>query len=131
MELQQPQVSIASTPESRDDLASAPLGALNTDDYSVAYGEPLSRTLDLNTWHPGADLLEMYERLQREVADAVRLETELQASIRRNIFPYLRAEGRPNAPKEAGVYRASTSDVEAVHLKLLFNGGVEACYVFQ
>lgn len=98
---------------------------LSPDDYEVAHGERLIQTLDLDTWHAGADLVEMYERLEREVAEAVRKENQYQRQIRKEIFPRLRM--RPGAPTGAGVYRVTLRDVEEVHRKLLFNGAVEAC----
>ena len=105
--------------------ASGDQPALAGDEYEVAHGERLSETLDLNTWHLGADLVEMYARLEREIADAVRQESELQQRIRQEIFPRLR--GREGAPADAGVYKAPLKKLEDVHMKLLFNGGVEAC----
>jgi hypothetical protein len=95
------------------------------DDYRAVHGEELSRTLDLDTWRAGADLVEMYSRLEREVADAVREERRVQKQIRQKIFPLLRT--RERAPKGAGVYQVPLSRLEEVHRKLLFNGGVEAC----
>ena len=99
--------------------------ALAGDEYEVAHGERLSETLDLGTWHLGADLVEMYTRLEREIADAVRQENEFQQRIRQEIFPRLR--GREGAPADAGVYKAPLKKLEDIHMKLLFNGGVEAC----
>ena len=99
--------------------------ALTSNEYEVAHGEKLSETLDLDTWRPGADLVEMYERLEREIAEAVRQEGGYAKRIRAEIFP--RLKGRLGAPPGAGVYRASVEKLEDVHAKLLFNGGVEAC----
>lgn len=94
-------------------------------EYLAAHGEELSQTLDLSTWRAGADLVEMYLRLEREVADAVREERSFQEQIRGQIFP--RIATRQGAPKLAGVYRVIPDHLEEVHRKLLFNGGVEAC----
>lgn len=99
--------------------------ALTADEYEAAHGEKLSQTLDLDTWRPGADLVEMYTRLEKEVAEAVRKETEYQKLIRKEIFPLLRT--RVGAPRWAGVYRVTIDQLEDVHSKLLFNGAVEAC----
>lgn len=98
---------------------------ISGNDYELATGESLSRTLDLDTWHPGADLMEMYERLSKEVAEAVKEESRFQKQIRAEIFPLL--SSRSGAPSGAGVYRVSAKQLETVHRKLLFNGGVEAC----
>lgn len=99
--------------------------ALGTDDYELATGERLSKTLDLNTWHPGVDLGEMYARIEREVSDAVRKENIYQKEIREKIFPYLRT--REGAPAGAGVYKTDLPSLIKVHNQILFNGGVEAC----
>lgn len=94
-------------------------------DFESAFGEPLERTLDLDTWRPAAELANMYERVQREVSDAVRHETDMHRQIRERIFPLLRS--RPGKPKAGGLFRATTEEIETVHSRLLFNGGVEAC----
>lgn len=98
---------------------------ITKNEYEASYGESLTKTLDLNTWHPGADLMEMYERLRREVSEAVKEEKRIQKQIREKIFP--RLSTRPDAPPGAGVYKVSITQVEDIHKKLLFNGGVEAC----
>src|SRR5882672_2929304 len=51
---------------------------LTASDYELAHGEKLAATLDLDTWRPGADLVQMYERLANEIQDAVRQETLMQ-----------------------------------------------------
>lgn len=98
---------------------------LTGDDYLESHGERLSTTLDLETWHPGANLIEMYQRLASEVEIAVREERDFIKSIRERIFPKL--SSREGAPTEAGVYAVQPSDLERVHRQLLFNGGVSAC----
>jgi len=99
--------------------------SMSASEYRVAHGEELTHTLDLSTWRAGADLVEMYLRLEREVADAVREERTFQEQIRTEIFPHIAT--RPRAPTAAGVYRVTPERLEDVHRKLLFNGGVEAC----
>ena len=99
--------------------------AVDASDFQSAYGEPLENTLDLDTWRPGAELATMYERVQAEVSHAVRQESQMHREIRDRIFPLLKS--RPQAPVDAGVYRTSIEQVETIHSRLLFNGGVEAC----
>ncbi|HEY8475658.1 MAG TPA: hypothetical protein VIN09_02180, partial [Chloroflexota bacterium] len=94
-------------------------------DFLETFGEPLDRTLDLDTWRPGQDLGELYQRLEAAVRRAVALEEASVAEMRRRIFAWLR--GRPGAPPGAGVYRVSPERLEQIHRGLLFNGGVEAC----
>ena len=102
-----------------------PIANIQDPEFEAAYGEPFSRTLDLNTWQPGENLLELYERLEAEVAQAVAQEDRIREVIRREVFP--RIAEAPGAPKGAGVYQATSRDLERVHRGLLFNGGVEAC----
>lgn len=99
--------------------------ALSADGYELATGEPLKTTLDLNTWHPGVDLGEMYTRIEQEVAEAIHKENMYQREIRDKIFPYLRT--REGAPVGAGVYKTDVTNLIKIHNQILFNGGVEAC----
>jgi hypothetical protein len=99
---------------------------LSGDEYEQAYGERLSRTLDIETWQPGADLIEMYAHLEREVAAAVRSEGELQKVVRDELFPYLLT--RPQAPAVAGRFVVPIERLQEEHRKLLFNGGIEASF---
>lgn len=119
-----PNHPVTSTPPEAQ-ISEAELPAVQASDFAVAFGESLEQALDLNTWRPGSELASMYERLQSEVADAVRRENELHREIRRRIFPLL--ETRPGSPIGAGVYQTTVEQVETVHSQLLFNGGVEAC----
>ncbi len=98
---------------------------VSSDEYKAAHGESLTETLDLETWQPGADLMQMYAKLEEEVAEAVRKESEYQKAIREKIFGRLRT--RPGAPPGAGVYHISSQRLQEVHQKLLFNGAIEAC----
>lgn len=92
-------------------------------EFEAAYGEPLGRTLDLDTWRSGEDLALLYGRLEREIAEAVRQETGVRDRIREEVFPLLR--DRPGAP--TGVWQATATEIEQVHRGLLFAGRVEAC----
>ncbi len=111
-----------------DGMAATPEAVVPTfgdGEYEVSFRESLSTTLDLDTWHPGVDLGEMYARLENEVAEAVRKENIYQQEIRKKIFPYLRT--REDAPPGAGVYKVAVPQLIQVHNQILFNGGVEAC----
>lgn len=99
--------------------------ASNLPEFEEAYGEPLSRTLDLDTWLLGEDLAEMYGRLEREIADAVAMEDSYRRTIRKEVFTKIKSS--PGAPYNAGIYQAKREDLERIHKGLLFNGGVEAC----
>lgn len=95
------------------------------DDFQAAFGESLDRTLDLDTWRPGADLVAMYERLEQEIASAVEQEDRIRERVRAELFPYVFK--RPTAPQGAGCYRVTLQMLERVHRGLLFTGAVEAC----
>jgi hypothetical protein len=94
-------------------------------EFTAEFGEPLDRTLDLNTWTRGEDLSGVFERLDREVADAVRQEDEIRKHVRERVLPVIAA--RKGAPPQAGVCQATVSQIRAVQENVLFNGGVEAC----
>lgn len=109
---------------SQEALIDAP-PEITEEEFSAGFGERLSQTLDLSTWKAGEDLAEVYSRVASEVRDAVAQEEMVRAEIRKHVFPQL--SGYPGAPKGAGVYAASPSDLQRMHQGLLFNGGVEAC----
>ena len=98
---------------------------IQNEEFQDAYGEPLTKTLDLETWRPGEDLGALYEQLEAQVHEALKLEAPLKDAIRRDLFP--RITTRHGAPRDAGVYQASVHNIEHTHRALLFNGAVEAC----
>lgn len=98
---------------------------VESDVFQQHYGEPLAKTLDLDTWKPGEDLSELYGRLETEVREALVKEKQLRERVREIVFPLLST--RPNRPTSAGVYQPSVELVQRVHNGLLFNGAVEAC----
>jgi hypothetical protein len=94
-------------------------------DFETAYGEPFSRTLDIDTWTQGEDLGATYARIEEEVAAALAQESDRRAKVREVIFPWLKSA--PDAPPNAGNYQATAAELERIHRGLLFNGQVEAC----
>jgi hypothetical protein len=94
-------------------------------EFHESFGEDIRRTLDLSTWRSGSDLVQEYDRIEREVREAAEHELGWQQEIRRRVFPVI--ETRRDAPKNAGVYRADQDLIRQVHNDLLFCGGVEAC----
>ncbi|MDB5306942.1 MAG: hypothetical protein JWO38_1144 [Gemmataceae bacterium] len=103
---------------------SRPTHGTSSEAFRESFGEPLTAVLDLHSWRPGIDLVQEYARLEQEVAEAVEFEGEMQAEVRRVVFPQLAAAR--GAPAEAGHYRDVTpAEVELTHRGLLFNGGVQ------
>ncbi len=93
-------------------------------DYRDSFGEDLQGVLDIDTWKPG-DLGREYRRIEREVRDAVRQESDYQRRIRRRVFLHI---GNPaTGPKGGGVFTARQELLARIHSGLLFNGGVEGC----
>lgn len=93
--------------------------------FRQAFGESVASALDLNTWQPGPNLQDLYERLEAEVQKAVGEERSFRSRTRAMVLPKLRT--RPEAPPGAGVYQVTMDQLARVHKGLLFNGGVEAC----
>lgn len=108
-----------------DNLIDETAPIISEESFAAAYGEPLEKTLNIESWQSGGDLEGLYQRLEAEVAGAIANENALRETIRRELFPRLRT--RPGAPAGAGCYRATLDDLRYVHRALLFNGVVEAC----
>ena len=108
---------------SQEDVVGPP--TTDSDEFRTGFGEPLENTLDLKTWHHGEDLANLYERLEQEIAGAVKQEDALRERVRQIVFPRI-ARG-PGVPKCAGVYKATVEQIERIHRGLLFNGQVEGC----
>jgi len=106
-----------------DDLADR--STIGAGEFKDAFGEPISATLDLDSWSADANLQDLYQRLGREVHAAVDQERRIRRFVRDEVFPMLST--RPNAPAEAGVYRATIEQVEQMHRKVLFPGRLETC----
>lgn len=101
-------------------------GALVTDsEFQDAFGEKLSQTLDLNTWDAGAQLAEVFDRLDKEVSDALEREDRIRKAVREVVFPTITS--RTNAPGDAGVFQATTTQLRSTQAHVLFNGGTEGC----
>jgi hypothetical protein len=114
-------------PRSTPTASNVPADALEVspEAFTSGFGESILATLDLDTWSAGEDLGKLYGRIDAEVREAVEQENTIRKTIREKIFP--RLAGYEGAPKNAGVYQASSEDIARVHRGLLLNGGVEAC----
>src|SRR5258708_4794091 len=89
------------------------LAAVESSEFEEAYGEPFSKTLDLNTWSHGEDLLAAYARLDQEVGEALKQEDEYRREVRKHVFPQLNK--LPDAAPNAGIYTVPPGDLEKVH----------------
>src|SRR5260370_12613344 len=92
--------------------------------FRRGFGEALADVLDLATWRPG-DLLREYDRIEREVREAVHDERDVHRRTRQRIFPLLNHPGL--APQGGGVFEAKRDLLARIHSGLLFAGAVEAC----
>lgn len=114
-------------PDPRDDERTPTGGSA----FERTFAEPLEKFLDLETWHSGSDLGDVYARLQEEldagVQRAVAEEDEIAATLRQHFFDELTNGARPDKPPCAGRWSVSVEDLERVHKGTLFTGNVEAC----
>jgi hypothetical protein len=99
--------------------------AISGADFEMAFGESLAHTLNLDTWDAGGQLSAVFERIDQEVAEALEREDAIQKAVRQVVFPTI--SSRPNAPREAGVFQATTQELRTTQANVLFNGGTEAC----
>lgn len=97
--------------------------------FVQAFGEPLERVLDLDTWRSGTDLQGMYERLELDsrIGEALAQEDRAAAAIRAELLPRLRDRSRPGAPPLGGMWPIKLDELEKIHRGTLFAGHVDAC----
>lgn len=98
---------------------------ISEDEYLASFGEPISRTLNLDTWQAGVDIGALYQRIEAEVGPAIAQERRVQQTVRDRLFPRLRTAA--DAPRDAGVHTAKAADLDEVHRKVLFSGELETC----
>lgn len=94
-----------------------------TEEVENALGEPFTHTLDVASWDRGLNRAAM-DKLEQQIADAVRQEASIVQMVRREVFPQI--ERGPGAPACAGVYQAELSAVVETQHHALFNGGTAA-----
>lgn len=104
------------TTDQPGDLTSAEV--IDAREFEVNFGEPLDRTLDLDTWDDGKDLDAIFAKLDEEVSRALAQEDELRKQVRKVLFPMIGK--RPNAPKGAGVFRATRKQLQDTQVNVLF-----------
>lgn len=118
------QLVAARTPQ-KPSVEEADKATLSADEFTRAHGVSLDHALDLDNWHLGEDLVAIYQRHFEEISQGIEQERKTESTIRTEILPKLCQ--RKGAPPNAGVHRVKIQDLEDIHRKLLFNGGVEAC----
>lgn len=92
---------------------------VDADAFAASFGEPIARTLDLDTWAAGVDLSGALDRLEAEVARALDAEDGLREQTRQLLFPQLAKTG-------GGVFQVTREQIEHAQRHVLFNGAVEA-----
>jgi hypothetical protein len=92
--------------------------------YRELTGESIEETLDLASWDPADRLAEQFDRIKREIEEALTRETESRTAIRDSVFPLL--QSRAEAPPNAGVHRVSLDELRAIQRSVLFSGHVQA-----
>jgi hypothetical protein len=95
------------------------------DQFRLAFGEPLTNSLDLETWQGAGNLGDLYGKLEAEVAASIAVDAPARRAIRDEVFPLIARQ--PGGPPCAGVFRVSAGDLVAAQRGLLFRGAVEAC----
>jgi hypothetical protein len=96
-------------------------------EFEAEFGESLRTVLDLDSWKAGADLEELYGRLEDEIAGAIDQEDRLRDSIRDRVFEWINDGSRTQAPPLAGVWQLTVDELARIHRGTLFPGDVEAC----
>lgn len=95
--------------------------------FEAEFGESLRSVLDLDSWKAGADLEELYGRLEEEISSAIEQEDRIRETIRDRVFEWIADSSRTQAPPLAGVWQLSVEEISRVHRGTLFPGDVEAC----
>lgn len=96
----------------------------STDEFEAAFGESFQDAIDIDTWPLGEDLAALYNKLEAEVSQAVKDESAIANTVRKEIFPKISDLAKvPNA----GLHCFDEKLIEKGHRGFLFNGAVEAC----
>src|SRR5437773_10154657 len=88
-------------------------------DFIAQYGESLVQTLDLDTWDRGENLANTFERLDREVAEALQQSDAIRKQGREIVSP--QSLNRPNAPQQSGIIRVTTAQLKSTQVNILVN----------
>jgi hypothetical protein len=114
-----------SPPGAYDDAAGD--GLVRDDQLQAGLGEPLHEALDVARWHDGTALATDVERVEQEVADALRQQDRVRQQARAQLLGEIDSPERRDKPKGAGVVRVTPEQLQRVQSGLLFAGAVDAC----
>lgn len=91
----------------------------------TSFEQALVHSLNLDSWVPGYNLAELYNKLEDEVRDSIKNEEKVIATLRKEIIPRL-IKNLKGMDAEIAHRQFTSAHVEKAHLGLLFNGAVEA-----
>jgi len=100
--------------------------SLSTDDFQKAFGENFSEAIDINTWHLGENLADIFPRIEEEMFNAKSDENRNHKTIREIIFPRIKEKalvpfaGLHDDPKDVKYL------LDKIQKGFLFNGAITA-----
>src|SRR5262249_55688920 len=86
--------------------------SVSANTFEEQFGESIVQTLDVSRWRLGNDLDREYQRIEREVREAEKIETAKDKQIREELLPRLAA--LPNMPKNAGKHETTPENIASV-----------------
>lgn len=102
-------------------------GDLSVDTFKKSFGVDFGDTIDIDKWHIGQNLAELYPKIEEEWIKVKSNEGKNHKVLRETIFPRIKELGLvPHAGLSDNL--ANIKDlIERVHKGFLFNGAVTAC----
>jgi hypothetical protein len=100
---------------------------LSMDDFQKAFGVEFGDTIDIDKWHIGQNLAELYPKIEEEWIKVKSAEGKNHKILRETIFPRIKELGLvPHAGLSDNITNIKAL-IERVHRGFLFNGAVTAC----
>ena len=90
-----------------------------------AFEQSLVDSLNLDSWQPGHNFAEFYQRVEDEVRASTQNEDMASRAIRNELIPII-TSGLPKETAEVAFQQFNAAQIEKAHLGLLFNGCTEA-----
>src|SRR6476660_9815949 len=100
--------------------------ALSVDDFQKAFGENFSDAIDINTWHLGENLADIFSRIDDEMFNSKSDENRNQKTIRETVFPRIKEKA---LVPFAGLHEDANDIrhlIDRVQRGFLFNGAITA-----